>query len=153
MWKDRTIGWCHDEENIKGFFDEYRYLSNFHVCDVMFEGVIYPSSENAYMAAKTTDLEKRKDFLGIKPREAKELGMKIELRKDWDSIKFDIMHNILLDKFTRNEALKEMLLSTDDKFLEETNYWGDVIWGVCNGVGQNNLGLTLMKVRGYLKTQ
>ena len=150
MWKDRTIGWCHDDKNIKGFFDEYRYLSNFHLCEVLFEGVLYPSSENAYMAAKTTDLESRKQFETIKPREAKELGMKIKLRDNWDQIKFQIMYDILLDKFTRNSDLRQELLDTGDKFLEETNYWGDIIWGVCDGKGQNNLGLTLMKIRDIL---
>ena len=150
MWKDRTIGWCHDDKNIKGFFDEYRYLSNFHLCEVLFEGVLYPSSENAYMAAKTTDLESRKQFETIKPREAKELGMKIKLRDNWDQIKFQVMYDILLDKFTRNSDLRQELLDTGDKFLEETNYWGDVIWGVCDGKGQNNLGLTLMKIRDIL---
>ena len=123
MWKDRTIGWCHDDKNIKGFFDEYRYLSNFHLCEVMFDGILYPSSENAYMAAKTTDLEVRKQFETIKPREAKELGMKIKLRDNWDQIKFQVMYDILLDKFTRNSDLRQELLDTGDKFLEETNYW------------------------------
>ena len=42
----------YDSDNIKGFFGGYRWLSNFHVCDVMFEGDLYPSSENAYQAAK-----------------------------------------------------------------------------------------------------
>jgi hypothetical protein len=35
--------------------------------------------------------------------------------------------------------------------LIEGNTWGDTFWGVCNGVGENNLGKTLMNVREILR--
>ena len=57
------------------------------------------------------------------------------------------MKTILLDKFTRNLDLKEMLLETKGKYLEETNWWGDKFWGVCNNTGQNQLGQLLMAIR------
>ncbi len=37
-----------DENNIKGFFAIYRYLSNFEKCDVYFDGNLYGSSEDLY---------------------------------------------------------------------------------------------------------
>jgi hypothetical protein len=37
----------------------YGFLSNFYICDVEFEGIMYPSSEAAYQAAKTMDLKER----------------------------------------------------------------------------------------------
>jgi len=147
MWKEKTTGWVHDNNNIKGFFEEYRYLSNFHLCPVMFDGVIYPSSENAYMAAKTLDLKLRKRFEIIAPNKAKKLGQEIEVRDDWENIKLEIMDRILTDKFYRNLEEREKLLSTENKYLEETNWWGDRFWGVCKGTGANNLGLILMKIR------
>ena len=48
-WKIYSI---HDDKQIKGFFGNYSWLSNFYECSVWFEGGSYPSSENAYQAAK-----------------------------------------------------------------------------------------------------
>ncbi len=140
----------HNDREIKGFFGEWRFLCNFHKCPVEFEGVIYPSTENAYMAAKTLDLGKRKEFENIEPFDAKKLGREVELRSDWEEIKFDVMYSVVLDKFNRHVDLRDKLLSTGDKYLEETNHWNDRIWGVCNGEGENNLGKTLMSIREKL---
>lgn len=151
MWKKRTEGWVHDDKNIKGFFGEYRWLSNFHECPVMFQGIMYPSSENAYMASKTIDLELRKQFETCSPKEAKALGKQIPLREDFHEIRLHNMYIIVLDKFSRNEDLKQKLLATGDRYLEETNWWNDVYWGVCKGEGYNYLGYILEDVRTEIK--
>ena len=140
----------HDERNIKGFFGDYRFLSNFEVTDVWFDGALYGSSEAAYMAGKTLDLELRKRFQkdsGITPSAARKLGKTIVLRSDWDKVRYDVMSSAVFDKFYRNEELRAKLLATGDKYLEETNHWKDIYWGVCDGVGQSNLGKLLMSVR------
>jgi len=141
----------HDEHNIKGFFDNYRFLSNFEPCDVLFDGIIYPSSENAYQAAKSLDIEVRKKFVDISSTDSKKLGKIVEIRPDWNNIKLDIMYSIVFDKFTRNSKLGDQLIETSDKYLEETNYWKDTFWGVCNGVGKNWLGRILMDVREQIR--
>lgn len=141
----------HDEHNIKGFFDNYRFLSNFEPCDVLFDGIIYPSSENAYQAAKSLDIEVRKKFVDISSTDSKKLGKIVEIRPDWNSIKLDIMFSIVFDKFTRNSKLGDQLIETGDKYLEETNSWKDTFWGVCNGVGKNWLGRILMDVRQQIR--
>lgn len=33
----------------------------------------------------------------------------------------------------------------------EGNTWGDKVWGVCDGIGENNLGKTLMRIRSEQK--
>ena len=137
----------HTDSFIKGFFYEYRWLSNFYVCDVFFEGLMYPSSEAAYQSAKTDDCYVKSLFQRMTPKEAQKYGQKIRPRRDWESIKKDVMYKVLFDKFTRHEDLKEKLLATGDKYLEETNYWLDTTWGVCNGKGKNWLGELLMKIR------
>ena len=137
----------HNDDVVKGFFSAYRFLSNFEVADVVYEGVKYPSSENAYQAAKSLDPEVRKQFINITPSESKKLGRKIEVREDWEEVKYKVMCDIVLDKFMRNPYLKEMLIETGDRYLEETNHWRDVVWGVCDGVGKNWLGRILMDVR------
>lgn len=141
----------HDDNCIKGFFGEYRFLSNFEVAEVIYEGMRYPSSENAYQAAKSLDLNIRKEFLKINPSNSKKLGRKIDIRNDWEDVKFNVMYQICFDKFNRNKELGRLLILTGDRYLEETNHWKDQIWGVCNGIGKNWLGIILMDIREKLK--
>jgi hypothetical protein len=143
-----------DERAIRGFFEDHRWLSNYHICNVMFEGDIYPSSENAFQAAKAMWCERNK-FFTCTPSESKKLGSKITMSaRDvelWDQRKKRVMRVVLFDKFTRNPELKDQLLATGNKYLEEANWWGDIFWGVCDGVGENNLGKLLMEVRAALR--
>ena len=141
----------HDENNIKGFFDEYRWLSNFYLASVFYEGMEYPSTEHAYQAAKTLDLDLRKEFLPLTCGKCKHKGQEVELRQGWDRIKYDVMFAVVFDKFSRHADLREKLLSTGNKYLEETNHWKDVYYGVCNGVGKNILGKILMSVRQIIR--
>jgi ribA/ribD-fused uncharacterized protein len=141
----------HDESQIKGFFGEYRFLSNFELGDVIYEGIKYPSSENAYQAAKSLDIQIRNQFVNISPNESKKLGRKIDVREDWEEVKYGIMYQVVLDKFSRNYELGDLLIETGDKYLEETNHWKDKVWGVCDGVGKNWLGKILMDVRTQIK--
>lgn len=136
-----------DEAQIRGFFGNYRWLSNFHLANVEFEGLIYTSSEAAYQAAKTLDLEKRKEFTNVTPADSKAMGRTVVLRSDWEQVKDSIMYRILVSKFTRHPYLMANLLDTKTAYLEETNYWNDTYWGVCKGIGKNKLGHLLMKIR------
>jgi ribA/ribD-fused uncharacterized protein len=144
--------------DVKGFFEENRWLSNFWLCPVPYNGVTYPSSENAFQAAKVDtqiipELKEwyQQQFLKATPGQAKRLGLKVPMRKDWETAKFQVMEEVLRSKFTNNPELKEKLLSTGMGYLEETNNWHDTTWGVCNGVGENNLGKLLMKIREELR--
>jgi ribA/ribD-fused uncharacterized protein len=134
-------------DGIYGFFGEYRWLSNFHMSYVFFEGMCFPSSEHAYQAAKTEDIEIRRLFQQLKTaKQAKQFGMAIDVREDWDAIRVHVMHEVLVSKF-ENVELQAMLAATDGLYLEETNYWNDRFWGVCRGEGQNTLGRLLMEIR------
>ena len=139
------------QNKINGFFGKWRFLSNFCECPITFEGLEYPSVENAYQAAKTLDIELRKQFQNITPKESKSLGKKIGIRSDWEMVKLDVMLKLSLEKFTRHPHLGTQLIETDDSYLEETNWWGDTFWGTHNGIGENNLGKILMKVRNIIK--
>lgn len=135
---------------ISGFQGNYRFLSNFWPCKVVFEGMEYPSAENAYQAAKTLDEAQRKQIAQLTAGKAKRAGKKLFPREDWDNIKLVTMELILLDKFSR-QPLKQQLIHTGEAHLEETNTWGDTFWGVCDGKGANHLGMILMKVRANLQ--
>ena len=141
----------HDERNIKGMFGPYRFLSNYHIAPVEYEGLEYPSTEAAYQAAKSLDPEVRKKFLNLTPSEAKKLGKTVAVRPDWEDVKYEVMMEVCTYKFTKHSDLREALLLTDDKYIEETNHWKDTTWGVCNGIGKNWLGKILMEIRKTLK--
>lgn len=138
---------------INEFRGKYRWLSNFWLDQVVYEGLVYPSTENAFQAAKSTDRSTRREFLSISPSEAKKLGMTIMLREDWDDIKLDVMKQLNHNKFTRGSYLANKLLDTGHQVLMEGNTWKDVYWGVdlYTGIGANNLGKILMRIRTNLR--
>ena len=135
---------------INKFEKEYFFLSNFYPCHIEYEGLKYNSVEAAFQAAKTLDIHARKQFCNLVPNIAKKQGRKVKLRSDWEQVKKDIMFELVTKKF-QDEHLKQMLLSTGNEELIEGNYWHDTYWGVCNGIGQNNLGKILMQVRKNLQ--
>jgi N-glycosidase YbiA len=136
--------------DVLGFFGEYRFLSNFHPSKVTYDGLDYSSVEHAYQAAKTLDPADRLSIREMqKCGEAKKFGQNVKLRPDWEQIKLSVMEELVKQKF-KHKSLKEKLLATGDAYLEETNYWSDSYWGVCNGKGENHLGKILMKVRDEL---
>ena len=140
----------HPNEGIFGFFGPYRFLSNFYPVMVQQDGIIFPSVEHAYVAAKTLIYQEKLAVAEVKTAaEVKKIGRQLELRDDWEEIKLDVMLDLLIQKFSQ-EPFKTKLLLTKDLYLEETNTWGDKFWGVCNGVGENNLGKLLMWVRASL---
>lgn len=134
---------------IMQFKDEYRFLSNFKLAPVEYEGVIYPSVENAYQAAKTLDVDQRKPFELYLPHEAKRHSKTLTIRDDWSLVKTEIMTRLVYQKFTHHIWLADLLVVTEDLPLVEGNWWGDTYWGVDikTGEGDNRLGKILMDVR------
>ena len=61
------------------------------------------------------------------------------------------MRAVVWAKFSQNPELAKKLLATRDRYLEETNWWGDKTWGVYRGEGQNLLGKIIMDTRARLK--
>ena len=137
---------------IDSFQGEYRFLSNFWPAQVVFEGITYPTAEHAYQAAKSLDAAERQRIAAAPtPAEAKRAGRALQQRDDWESAKFDVMERVVRDKFTRNPELRRQLLATGDAELIEGNTWGDRVWGVYHGEGENRLGRILMRVRAELR--
>ncbi len=140
-------------KEIRGFFGEYRWLSNFWPAPVKMYGLEYPTVEHAYQAAKTLDEEER-EFIRLQstPGKAKRAGKTITVREDWETFKVGAM-KILLERKFSIPHLKEKLLATGDALLVEENDWGDTFWGECRGTGQNILGKLLMEIRESLKNE
>lgn len=137
---------------IDSFSGEYRFLSNFYPCQVTLDNETYPSVEHAYQAAKTLDMEERTVLRTTGPANiVKKLGRRVTVRSDWESVKIEIMSDLVWQKFSNNTELKNKLLDTGNCELVEGNWWNDTFWGVCNGSGHNYLGQILMAVRNELK--
>lgn len=138
------------DEMIGNFQCGNSWLSNFTPCLVTLDNVVYPSTENAYQAAKTISIEERKPFEVITSAQAKRLGRTVKCREDWVIIKLHVMENLNRQKFSK-EPFRSKLLATGEQRLEEGNNWGDVFWGVCNNRGKNNLGRLIMYLRDELR--
>ena len=143
---------------IRGFRGAYAFLSNFHPCAALYEGIKYPCAETAFQAAKCADIQERRQFELLLPREAKKFGRRIKLRADWESVKVEAMREILRAKFTNNPELRDKLQGSRQTELIEENNWHDNFWGDCvcerckSVNGQNMLGKLLMEIRGEIKS-
>jgi ribA/ribD-fused uncharacterized protein len=136
---------------IKVFEGEFRFLSNYSYSPITIEKQLYPTVEHAFAACKTLDITMKMAIANAPtPGKAKALGRKVLLRKNWDSIKFAVMEYLIILKF-KDPDLRSKLLATGDRELIEGNTWGDKIWGIDlkTGIGDNNLGKILMKVRTH----
>ena len=143
------------KNEISRFSGKYEFLSNFSYMNphISYDGVEYGSVERAFQAAKIPDSQKelRRQFcLAQSNKDAKQLGKQVPLRPDWESIKVDIMYDLLKQKFAP-PYMRQLLLDTKDAELIECNTWGDTFWGVYKGKGNNQLGKLLMKVREEIR--
>lgn len=159
-WKLYAV---HNDKNIKGFFGDYRWLSNFEPALCEYYRILYPSSENAYQAAKIHP-DERVALLHccIVPQQNqkkvwKTLTKLVESKNEWDNRKYMVMAEILFSKFIISYDLRKKLLDTGDKYLEETNHWHDNDFGRCicvkcsNINSKNMLGKILMALRDFFK--
>ena len=154
------------------FEKEYEFLSNFytspfsvniqHLKFNIFPDmtiVNFKTVEHFYQAFKAANSnEFTKVILANTPSKAKQLGRRVQLRKDFDKIKLRVMYIGCFLKFEENPILKQKLVSTGTAKLVEGNWWHDNYWGDCycskcqNTVGQNQLGQALMTIRDlYIK--
>lgn len=148
------------------FYGKNSPYSNFHYVEFEYKGYKVTSSEQAFMLEKALMFDKSmvKPILATTdPRAIKRLGRKVRNfdEKKWNKVRYDIMVDILLAKFS-NEPLKSQLLSTGDELMVEASP-NDKIWGAGLAIGdarlnypnyypgQNLLGKALMEARTRLR--
>jgi ribA/ribD-fused uncharacterized protein len=133
---------------ITSFSGDYEFLSNFYSAFVIVDGLLYSTVEHAFQASKTLVRERREQIRNTRNTfRAKHMGRRVPLRPDWESIKIDVMHDLLRQKFITGR-LRDLLVNTGDAELIEGNTWNDRFWGQCPvGVGENMLGKLIMQVR------
>ncbi len=140
---------------IDAFAGEYLFLSNFAAAPTPHRGWLYPTSEHAFAAAKTTDaaaiaaIRETRD-----PARAKRIGRAAPLVEGWEAGgKFAAMDEVVRAKFDNNPELAGRLVATQGCLLVEGNTWHDQIWGSCRCdehldiPGANALGVILMATR------
>lgn len=149
-----------DEESKTGpiFFystrGPYGVFSNFSRHPVKMGKKHYPTSEHYFQAQKFVGTKHEEEVCRAKgPSEAAKLGRdrSLPLRKDWESVKDNIMYEVLTAKFIQHSALREILIATGERELVEHTandaYWGDNSNGKTKGNGKNMLGKLLMRLR------
>jgi len=153
-------------ESNPGVIDQFSIKTEdgwFDTC--LSNGYIEPDGtfvEREYQAAKANNPEDAAKIIACKKPfgsgGAKQLGHKVELRPDWDEVKYQVMMRLVMKKFRDHPELAEKLLATGDALLVEGNTWHDNIWGNCTcgkpeclNPGLNWLGHILMAVREALR--
>jgi len=140
--------------NDKIFFypKEFYVFDNFSSFQVEWQGILWPTSEHAYQAAhfKHTAPE---IFEKIRLARSAHDAFKIAKANsdkhppDWETIKIDIMKDILRHKIDQHPyVLKKLLESGSREIIEDS--WRDSEWGWGEQRdGQNKLGKIWMDLR------
>ena len=147
--------YAEERPEIDIFREKYEFLSNFFPARIIFDGLEFYNAEAAYQAAKCKNPEERLQFTELYGNQAKKLGKRITVRKDWDDVKIAVMRDILFEKFTQNPMLAKYLLETGDKPLLEGNLHKDIFWGIDSKTreGENHLGKLLMELRAKFREE
>jgi len=142
---------------IDRFRGEHFYLSNFYPAVTPHRGHQFPSSEHAYMAARTADADAIAAIVATSdPAEAQQIGRAAKQLANWDLVRFRVMEDVLTAKFAHNPELADKLVATTGSVLIEGNTWHDQTWGNCTChehravAGENALGVCLMAIRMHL---
>ena len=134
-------------------------FSNFQRARVMYDGVLYPTVEHAYQAAKSDRPEVRARIRTCEtPGQAKRMGnnllMTQSVRANWEQIKVQVMYDLLKQKFAPGSRHAQDLLAYRERIVE-WNTWHDNEWGICTcpscpGRGKNRLGKLLRRIQEEL---
>jgi ribA/ribD-fused uncharacterized protein len=133
--------------------EEYGCFSNFSRHAIHMKGKRWPTSEHFFQAQKFAGTPHEEEIRQAKsPAIAARMGRSRQrpLRKDWESVKDQVMLEAVRAKFTQHEDLRTTLLGTGDALLVEHTV-NDSYWGDGGGSGLNRLGQILMQVREELK--
>nr|2B3W_A Chain A, Hypothetical protein ybiA [Escherichia coli] len=133
--------------------DDYGDFSNFAAWPIKVDGKTWPTSEHYFQAQKFLDEKYREEIRRVSsPMVAARMGRDRSkpLRKNWESVKEQVMRKALRAKFEQHAELRALLLATAPaKLVEHTEndaYWGDG----GHGKGKNRLGYLLMELREQL---
>ncbi|MBI5544203.1 MAG: NADAR family protein [Deltaproteobacteria bacterium] len=129
-------------------------FSNFSAHPVEIDGVTWPTTEHYFQAQKFSGTAHAGEIRRARsPMVAARMGRSRQrpLRKDWESVKDEIMRRAVLAKIRQHQEVRELLLGTGEEVLVEDTTT-DQYWGCgSDGKGRNRLGQILMEVRDLLR--
>lgn len=131
------------------------WLSNFWRSEIHIDKdglcYFYDSNEHQYQAEKGSNYaisewirKAPNPYLAMMAGRALRKGK--ELRDDWEEVKVSLMKKCLMNKFTQNNTLRQLLINTGDAIIHEDSET-DMFWGK---KGKDMLGKLLMQVREEL---
>jgi ribA/ribD-fused uncharacterized protein len=136
--------------------EEFGCFSNFAPYPVRIDGKVWPTSEHYFQAQKSDELERQEAIRQCEsPMVAARMGRdrKKPIRRDWESVKVDVMRKVVRARFVQHDDIRQVLLSTGAaqivEHTENDSFWGDG----GDGSGQNMLGRILMETREELKRE
>lgn len=148
-------------------YEKYGCFSNWYESPFMIDGFQFAHVEQYIMAQKAKLFHDTKNYTAIlkakTPKECKQLGRAVSPYDEdvWEKNRYEILKKGLTAKFTQNEELKNIFLSTGDAILAEASPF-DAIFGIKLAAkdaatispdkwpGRNLLGKALMEVRAEL---
>lgn len=142
---------------IYGFLDRYEFLADYSLCEIPYQGILYPTLRHAFKAAEFSPGPVR-----IKIAKERKLSKVEKIVRDferydcwrpgWVEEHLGIMVDLNCRKFQRS-PWRELLLATENLGLFNTNTWRDRYWGIYQGAGKNLLGEILMQIRADLQAR
>ena len=159
---------------------DHGYMSNYYPSPFLLHGIVWPTVEHFFQCSKFMHENEPSRAYAVHilqastPNKARVLGMMkrgggfkwrtdlndiidwgvasgAHIRSNWDHDRVAFMYEGVKAKFTQNESLKKLLLSTGDRFLVEHSK--DSFWGDGLGSGTNCLGTILETVRNELSVR
>jgi ribA/ribD-fused uncharacterized protein len=134
----------------------YGCFSNFSPHGFEIDSRYWATSEHYFQAQKFVGTPHEEAIrLAKSPVIAARMGRSRQrpLRKDWETVKDEVMREAVLKKFQTHADIRQVLLDTHGQRIVE-NAPGDYYWGCgADGSGKNRLGVILMEVREILREE
>jgi len=134
--------------------DDYGCFTNFARYPIVFDGLVWPTTEHCFQAQKFRDPEYAERIrCAVSPSLAARLGRcrEVALRDGWDRVRDLVMRSVVTAKFLQHPDLAGRLLATGDRQLVEDTP-GEMHWGDGGGRGGLNVnGRILMDIRRQIR--
>lgn len=156
----------HEHQGRLFFHSIHSPLSNFHPSPIVVDGRYYPTAEHFYQSEKCKAMSDADSAARVMetphPLEAKRATSHLTENAEWLQCKDNVMSEIVKSKFEQNAHLREMLLATGDKELNEAT--NDTHFGMgaalhsramrdLSYTGANKLGRILAVIRDDYRTE
>lgn len=157
MYPSHTQHLSHATEDTVFFFSHaFDPLNNWSAHQVLLWGKLFPTVEHGFHYRKFNDREPEiaaRILSATSPYAAFQLANqhKPKRRLDWDAIKEGIMAELARAKVTQHDDVRKVLVATGNKTIVENSPWDDFWGNGPDGIGQNKMGIILMRIRDALQ--